>query len=206
MAVTSLWHIEGRLKDLIAYVENPEKTVANNSSLQPLFDVLSYVSRPTATERGEYVSAINCLKEIALQQMILTKKQMAKRTDISLGTVIRALSRTKSHPKRHTKSVCRPQRKCGEINIKLSLPPTLTKIICTIIFALIRYPLLTEVNTTIQKRNNGNCVMYPTVSVPNTVCRLSKIRTKHRQDRCGLMRKAVSLHGTISTVRMCVKP
>lgn len=27
MAVTSLWHIEGRLKDLIAYVENPEKTV-----------------------------------------------------------------------------------------------------------------------------------------------------------------------------------
>lgn len=78
MAVTSLWHIEGRLKDLIAYVENPEKTVANNSSLQPLFDVLSYVSRPTATERGEYVSAINCLKEIALQQMILTKKQYGK--------------------------------------------------------------------------------------------------------------------------------
>ena len=26
MATTSLWHIEGRLKDLIAYVENPEKT------------------------------------------------------------------------------------------------------------------------------------------------------------------------------------
>ena len=78
MAVTSLWHIEGRLKDLIAYVENPEKTVANNSSLQPLFDVLSYVSRPTTTERGEYVSVINCLKEIALQQMILTKKQYGK--------------------------------------------------------------------------------------------------------------------------------
>ena len=28
MATTSLWHIEGRLKDLIAYVENPEKTKA----------------------------------------------------------------------------------------------------------------------------------------------------------------------------------
>lgn len=25
MATTSLWHIEGRLKDLIAYVENPKK-------------------------------------------------------------------------------------------------------------------------------------------------------------------------------------
>ena len=78
MATTSLWHIEGRLKDLIAYVENPKKTVANNSSLQPLFDVLSYVRRPNATERGEYVSAVNCLKEIALQQMILTKKQYGK--------------------------------------------------------------------------------------------------------------------------------
>ena len=27
MATTSLWHIKGRLSDLIAYVEDPEKTV-----------------------------------------------------------------------------------------------------------------------------------------------------------------------------------
>lgn len=78
MATTSLWHIEGRLKDLIAYVENPEKTRAENPNLQPLWDVFSYVSRPEATEQGEYVSAINCLKDIALQQMILTKKQYGK--------------------------------------------------------------------------------------------------------------------------------
>lgn len=78
MATTSLWHIEGRLKDLIAYVENPEKTRSENPNLQPLWDVFSYVSRPEATEQGEYVSSINCLKEIALQQMILTKKQYGK--------------------------------------------------------------------------------------------------------------------------------
>ena len=78
MATTSLWHIEGRLKDLIAYVENPEKTRAENPNLQPLWDVFSYVSRPEATEQGEYVSAVNCLKEIALQQMILTKRQYVK--------------------------------------------------------------------------------------------------------------------------------
>ena len=78
MATTSLWHIEGRLKDLIAYVENPEKTRADNPSLQPLWDMFSYVSRPEATEQGEYVSSINCLKEIALQQMILTKRQYGK--------------------------------------------------------------------------------------------------------------------------------
>ena len=78
MATTSLWHIEGRLKDLIAYVENPKKTRADTPNLQPLWDIFSYVSRPEATEQGEYVSAINCLKGIALQQMILTKKQYGK--------------------------------------------------------------------------------------------------------------------------------
>lgn len=78
MATTSLWHIEGRLKDLIDYVENPDKTVARTQDLQDFYNVFYYVQRPEATEQGEYVSAINCLKEIALQQMILTKKQYGK--------------------------------------------------------------------------------------------------------------------------------
>lgn len=78
MATTSLWHIKGRLKDLIDYVENPEKTISKDKYLQDFYNVFSYVSRPEATENGEYVSAINCLKEIALQQTILTKKQYGK--------------------------------------------------------------------------------------------------------------------------------
>ena len=85
MATTSFWHIEGRLKDLIAYVKNPEKTVASNPSLQPLWEVMSYVSRPKATEQGEYVPTINCLKEIALQQMLLTKKQYDKENGYRLA-------------------------------------------------------------------------------------------------------------------------
>lgn len=69
MAATSLWHIEGRLKDLISYVENPEKTVPNKE-MQDFFDVFSYVKNPQKTDNGEFVSAINCLKETALQQII----------------------------------------------------------------------------------------------------------------------------------------
>ncbi len=46
--------------------------------MQDFYNVFSYVQRPEATEQGEYVSTINCLKEIALQQMILTKKQYGK--------------------------------------------------------------------------------------------------------------------------------
>lgn len=61
MAATSLWHIEGRLKDLISYVENPEKTVPNKE-MQDFFDVFSYVKNPQKTDNGEFVSAINCLK------------------------------------------------------------------------------------------------------------------------------------------------
>ena len=72
MAVTSLWHIKGNLKDLIDYVENPDKTVPKGT--EDFFNVFSYVQNPAKTEKGEYVSAVNCLKETALQQMILTKK------------------------------------------------------------------------------------------------------------------------------------
>lgn len=53
-ATTSLWHIEGRLKDLIDYVENPEKTAAKTPELQELYNVFSYVQRPEATQEGEY--------------------------------------------------------------------------------------------------------------------------------------------------------
>lgn len=44
MATTSLWHIKGRLKDLIDYVENPEKTAAKTPELQDLYNVFSYAA------------------------------------------------------------------------------------------------------------------------------------------------------------------
>ena len=76
MATTKLWHIKGRLRDLIEYVENPAKTV--DPSMQDFFNVFSYAQNPNKTDGGEYVTAINCVKEIALEQMILTKKQFCK--------------------------------------------------------------------------------------------------------------------------------
>ena len=76
MATTKLWHIKGRLKDLIEYVENPAKTASPH--LQDFFNVFSYAQNPEKTDQGSYVTAINCVKEIALEQMILTKKQFGK--------------------------------------------------------------------------------------------------------------------------------
>lgn len=44
MATTSLWHIKGRLNDLIAYVEDPEKTVPKGT--EDFFTVFSYIQNP----------------------------------------------------------------------------------------------------------------------------------------------------------------
>lgn len=77
MATTSLWHIKGKLRDLIDYVENPDKTKLDDY-MQDFFNVFSYDTNPNKTNSKEFVTAINCLKEIALQQMIMTKKQFNK--------------------------------------------------------------------------------------------------------------------------------
>lgn len=77
MATTSLWHIKGQLCDLIDYVENPDKTNLDDS-LQDFVNVFSYDTNPIKTNNKQFVNAINCKKEIALEQMILTKKQFNK--------------------------------------------------------------------------------------------------------------------------------
>ena len=76
MATTSLWHIKGRLSDLIAYVENPEKTIPKGT--EDFFNVFSYIQNPQKTADGSFVTAINCLKQMALRQMILTKQRYGK--------------------------------------------------------------------------------------------------------------------------------
>ena len=78
MATTSLWHINGRLSDLVAYVENPAKTERPLRDLDDLWAAAGYIQRPEATEGGRYVTAINCLPETAVQQMIATKRQYGK--------------------------------------------------------------------------------------------------------------------------------
>jgi hypothetical protein len=71
-----IWHIKGRLSDLIAYVENPEKTVPKGT--EDFFNVFSYIQNPQKTADGSFVTAINCLKQTALRQMILTKQRYGK--------------------------------------------------------------------------------------------------------------------------------
>ena len=82
MAVTKIWPVRGRLDSLIRYAENEEKTrMPDLTGLAPakddLAEVLQYAANHSKTtqDRQLLVSGVNCLPEIARQQMELTKRQ-----------------------------------------------------------------------------------------------------------------------------------
>ena len=77
MATTSLWHIEGRLKDLIDYVENPEKTKAKAPELQDLYNfvdkIVVYAPKTIDGKRVQlldiYYSGVGILHELTPEEM-----------------------------------------------------------------------------------------------------------------------------------------
>ena len=52
--------------------------IQRKQSSQDFFNVFSYAQNPSKTADGQFVTAINCQKDIALQQMILTKQRYGK--------------------------------------------------------------------------------------------------------------------------------
>ena len=80
MATTSLWRIKGRIGNVIDYIENPEKTTipgieGNDVTIEEVFD---YVTRESATNQAQWVSAVNCKAETACNVMKKTKLQFGK--------------------------------------------------------------------------------------------------------------------------------
>ena len=59
-----------KVNDIIFCLNFIQTKTVPNKEMQDFFDVFSYVKNPEKTDNGEFVSAINCLKETALQQMI----------------------------------------------------------------------------------------------------------------------------------------
>jgi len=87
MASTSIWAVKGWLGRVVIYAENPAKTEnpeyyelsgATDNDLQGLTDVLAYAQQDSKTERRFFVSGINCVPEMAREQMIATKKEFEK--------------------------------------------------------------------------------------------------------------------------------
>ena len=85
MATTKIWPVRGWLGQVVDYAMNPDKTVnpehlpsSGKNDMAALWDVMAYATRPSATEQKYFVSGINCVPEIARQQMTLTKKRYGK--------------------------------------------------------------------------------------------------------------------------------
>lgn len=77
MAVTRIWPIRGYARDVLNYIRNPEKT---DMDLQ---NVLRYAVEGEKTERGIFISEINCDANEAASQFQLVKRQFGKEDGIT---------------------------------------------------------------------------------------------------------------------------
>lgn len=74
MATTKIWAVRDRLKRVVDYVKNPDKTEIEDD----LYNVLEYASNDKKTHKQLYVSGVNCNPEHAYKQMLVTKKSANK--------------------------------------------------------------------------------------------------------------------------------
>ena len=105
MAITKIWAIKCRVEDAIDYTTNEEKTLNLNYEIENDteefkedyeseydkyyeeetpniyndFDVsFNYATNPEKTEQQHYITALNCFKETAKEEMKITKEQYGK--------------------------------------------------------------------------------------------------------------------------------
>ncbi|WP_248929883.1 relaxase/mobilization nuclease domain-containing protein [Paenibacillus hamazuiensis] len=83
MATTAIWDVTDRLKRVIDYAINPDKTAQDRAEKnEGLRQVLEYAKADVKTERQLYVSGINCDPLTAYEQMQRTKRQFQKTDSI----------------------------------------------------------------------------------------------------------------------------
>lgn len=170
MAVTKLWHIRGSIKDLIDYVENPGKTVLRDSKTQDFFNVFSYARNPDKTADEQYVTAINCQKDVALRQMILTKKQYGKEDGYIAWHGYQSFKPGEITPDGcHTLGVMLAKEMWGD-RFRSSSPPIWTEGICITILRLTPCPSGTVGNIISPRRSGRECGTFPIGSAGPSAC------------------------------------
>lgn len=78
MASTGFWPVRSRLKEVIDYARNPDKTTDKKFLDEDLYAALRYVENDQKTDQTMYVSGINCPKQRAYQCMMATKRRYGK--------------------------------------------------------------------------------------------------------------------------------
>ena len=90
MATTSLWAVRGTIRDVVAYVKDPNKTANPDYELK---NVLTYAADSSKTEKQYYVTGLNCSPHFAFERMTATKERYVSAAASSDTTDIRASSR-----------------------------------------------------------------------------------------------------------------
>ena len=78
MATTGFWPVKGKLKDVLNYADNPDKTTAYRYLGDGLMDALNYAADSAKTDKTVFVSGINCPKKRAYETMMATKRRFGK--------------------------------------------------------------------------------------------------------------------------------
>lgn len=79
MATTGFWPLRGKLKQLIEYAANPDKTTPAEYLDADLYAALRYVENDDKTDKKMFVSGINCSKSQAYEQMTAVKRKFGER-------------------------------------------------------------------------------------------------------------------------------
>lgn len=79
MATTGFWPVKGRLKEVIDYANNPDKTTAKEYLDEDLYAAIRYVENDDKTDQTMFVLGINCSKHNAYNEMIAVKRRFGER-------------------------------------------------------------------------------------------------------------------------------
>ena len=101
MATTGFWPVKGRLKEVIDYANNPDKTTAKEYLDEDLYAAIRYVENDNKTDHTAFVTGINCSKHNAYHEMMPSNAASVSAVRISHTTDTKALPRVKSRPKKH---------------------------------------------------------------------------------------------------------
>ena len=82
MATTGFWPVKGRLKEVIDYADNPDKTTRREYLDEDLYATLHYAENEEKTDNQIYVTGINCSANHAYEEMAAIQKRFGNRGSV----------------------------------------------------------------------------------------------------------------------------
>ena len=79
MATTGFWPVRGKLKKVLDYADNPDKTTEKKYLDDDLYAALRYTENDDKTDERKYASGINCSAAFAYREMVAVKQRFGER-------------------------------------------------------------------------------------------------------------------------------